>query len=137
MNDIFDLGQAIKTSSLLVMADSETYHRMVDNYTRDLPRLELRQVSDKIEALAEIFMYKPELLIVLLDSNQETIDFIHLVRNNPSFKELPIIAIFVEPLKFKHKWLSRLNLTEKFETPLSRALTDKIKEVFELKTQKS
>lgn len=131
--NIFDFRQVINTSLVMVMAHSEAYFNMVSKHIRDIPQTELMWFEDKIEALAGIFMEKPKVLIVFCDSNQDTLAFVRLVRNNPSFRELPVLAIFAEPLKFKHKWMSGLNLAGKFETPIPPGIRQEVESLLEKK----
>lgn len=105
---------------ILVVAFSESAYRIIENHLQKYfeGQAEIRWHSDTIEALADIFMSKPDLLIIFGDNNQEGLDFLQLVRNNHNFKSLPVFMVFPEPLRYKDK-KNRLNIAEVFSTPIN------------------
>lgn len=105
---------------VLVVSPSEASFRLIERQLARLPEAELLWHSDTIEALADIFMSRPALLVVFGDSNSETLEFVKLVRNNRQFRELPIFAVLPEPMRLGQKLDKRLNI-ERFSTPLDNA----------------
>lgn len=118
-DDLFQLENPFRKKHVMVMAPNEASFRLIERVLLRMPRLELSHVQNRIEALAHIFMFKPALVIVFCETNQETQAFIQLIRNNPSFKRLPVFAVYTEPLTFWQKLKQGLNIAEKFETPLA------------------
>lgn len=102
---------------ILVITPSDASYRLVERNLNSLTDCELRWHSDTIEALADIFMSRPALLVVFGDTNAEGLEFIQLVRNNQHFRELPIFAVLPEPVKIGQNAGKRLNI-ERFTTPL-------------------
>src|SRR5688500_7619212 len=82
---------------VLVVSPSEGSFRLIERQLGRLPDAELTWHSETIEALADIFMSRPALLVVFGDSNAETLEFVRLVRNNRQFRDLPIFAVLPEP----------------------------------------
>lgn len=117
-DDILTLKDPFRKKLVVVMAPNEASFRLIERVLIRIPDLDLRHCKNKIEALAEIFMFKPGLLIVFCEKNDETLGFVRLVRNNPSFRNTPIFAVFTEPQTLAQKLKRGLNITEKFETPL-------------------
>lgn len=105
---------------ILVVSPSESSFRLVERNLNRLTDCELRWHSETIEALADIFMSRPALLVVFGDSNAEGLEFIQLVRNNRQFRELPVFAVLPEPVKLGQKAGKRLNI-ERFSTPLDNS----------------
>lgn len=103
---------------ILIYSPSEVSFSIVERTLDRVSNSELRWHSNTIEALADIFMSKPDLLLVFGDSNHESLEFVQLVRNNPDFQELPIYAVFPEPLKFRHRFIRHLKISEIFSTPI-------------------
>lgn len=99
------------------MSPSEASFRLVERQIGGIDNVEMRWHSETIEALADIFMSHPVLLVVFGDTNVETLEFVQLVRNNRNFRELPIFAVLPEPQRMRQKMDKRLNI-EKFSTPL-------------------
>lgn len=117
-DDVFGLKDPFQKKLVVVMAPNETSFRLVERVLVRIPDLDLRHCKSKIEALAEVFMYKPGLLIVFCEKNDETLGFVRLVRNNPNFRNTPIFAVFTEPQTWAQKLKPGLHIAEKFETPL-------------------
>ncbi|MGV3526100.1 MAG: hypothetical protein ACO1RX_17910 [Candidatus Sericytochromatia bacterium] len=104
---------------MLVMAPSEASFRILEKTLGRFPQGELRWHSETIDALADVFMAKPQILLVFGDSNQESLAFIRLVRNNSQFHDMPIFAIFPEPERFGQRLTRKgLSIQEVFSTPI-------------------
>lgn len=103
---------------ILLLSPSEVSFSLVEKIVDRIPNTEFRWHSNIIEALADIFMSKPDLLIVFGDSNHESLEFVQLVRNNPDFQNLSIYTILPEPLNFRQRFLGHLKITETFSTPI-------------------
>lgn len=115
------------------MSPSDASYRLVERQIGGIDNVEMRWHSETIEALADIFMSHPVLLVVFGDTNAETLDFVQLVRNNRHFRELPIFAVLPEPQRMRQKMDKRLNI-EKFSTPLdSSQLYARAKEIIKAK----
>lgn len=112
------LSDSFRKNKVLLMAPSETSFRLIERMLINKPGLDLHHAATFIEALADVFMLKPQLIIVFCDSNDETQHFIRLLRNNPQFAEVPVFAIYTEPLTWLQKMRQGLHILEKFETPL-------------------
>ena len=106
---------------MLIFTPSETSFRILERHLARLPESELHWHSDTIEALADIFMSRPLLLVVFGDNNAETLAFIRLVRNNSQFRELPVFAVLPEPERLGQRLGRRMNI-ERFGTPLDASL---------------
>lgn len=107
---------------VLVKASADTSYRIINTLLQKQEGVEVRWHSDTIEALADIFFSKPKLLIVFEDSNDEGLEFLELVRNNPQFTDLRAFLILPQPLKLKHKMRKSLGNTERFSTPIDHSL---------------
>jgi len=103
---------------MLVVSPSEVSFSILERTLERVPNTVLRWHSNTIEALADIFMSKPDLLVIFGDDNHETLEFAQLVRNNSDFQELPIFAVFPEPLKFRQRFIRHLKISEIFSTPI-------------------
>jgi hypothetical protein len=125
---LFRIDSALQKIPVVVATPNDTSYRIVEKLLWDIPALEPIWMTEIIDALAEIFMHRPPVLIVFYDTNQETLDFIKLVRNNPAMKDMTIFAVFTEPLRWRHKVQG--GGLEKFETPLnSSGFLERLKEV--------
>lgn len=112
----------LQKALVIVKASADTSYRIIETLLQKEPRVEARWHSDTIEALADIFFSKPQLLIVFEDSNDEGFAFLELVRNNSQFRELPAFLVLPEPLKWKHKIRKSLGNTERLSTPIQHKL---------------
>lgn len=120
---------------ILVVSPSEASFRLIERTLSSLDEVELRWHSDTIEALADVFMSHPPLLVAFGDSNAETLEFIQLVRNNRQFREMPVFAVLPEPQRFGKSLARRLRV-EKFGTPLDNALlVSKAREILQAQPQ--
>lgn len=125
---LFRFESALQKVPVVVVTPNDTSYRIVEKMLWEIPAIEPILMAEVIDALAEIFMHRPPVLVVFYDTNQETLDFIRLVRNNPAMKEMTVFAIFTEPLRWRHKVQSAG--LEKFETPLnSSGFMARLKEV--------
>lgn len=106
---------------VLVVSPSEVSFNLIERTLGRISDAELRWHSDTIEALADIFMSHPHLLVVFGDSNHETLEFIQLVRNNSDFQALTVYAVLPEPLKFRQRFTKHLKIAEVFSTPIDTA----------------
>ena len=102
----------------MVVTPNQNYFRLINKILKDVPQLELLWAAEKIRGLSDLFMNRPKGLIIMFETNHESLDFLKLVRNNPSFEQLPVVMIFTEPLQFKQKMTKRLNITCKLGTPI-------------------
>lgn len=109
---------ALRERLILVISPSEASFRLIERILEKLPDTELRWHSRTIEALADIFMARPDLVVVFGDSNQESFGFIQLVRNNTDFHATPVFAVLPEPLRLRHRFVRHLKISEFFSTPL-------------------
>lgn len=116
------LEKAFSPFLILVVSPQEKHFNFVDKALSSIAQLDVLWAEEKIQALSDIFMKKPQLIVVAFDTNDKTLEFVQLVRNNKAFKDLPVFVIFNEPLKIKHKWISKLNITEKFTPPMEIGL---------------
>ncbi len=112
----------LQRALVIVKASADTSYRIIETLLQKEPAVEARWHSDTIEALADIFFSKPQLLIIFEDSNDDGFAFLELVRNNPQFRELPVFLILPEPLKWKHKIRKSLGNTERLSTPIQHKL---------------
>jgi hypothetical protein len=117
-DELFNLRDPFQKKLAVVMASNETSFRLIERVLVRVPDIDLRHCKSKIEALAEIFMFKPGLVIAFCDKNEETLSFIQLVRNNANFRNTPVFAVFTEPQTWRQKLRRGLHIAEKFETPL-------------------
>jgi len=103
---------------ILVVSPSEVSFSILERTLDNVPNTELRWHSNTIEALADIFMSKPDLLLVFGDTNHESLEFAQLVRNNQDFQQLEVYIIFPEPLNFRQRFIRHLKVSEVFSTPI-------------------
>lgn len=103
---------------VLVVASTDTSFRLVERNTHTIKNIDLKWQSQTIEALADIFMFRPALIIVFCDTNQEGLEFMSLVRNHPDFKQTPAVVICPEPLRNKKRLMRKYHLHDILETPL-------------------
>ena len=118
---------------VLVCAFSETSFRILQKSLGNRDDLNLRWHSETIEALADIFMQKPDLLIVFQEKNEDSLAFLQLVRNRQASRNLPVFVIFPQPQRFWLRWSRKLNILERFTTPVDHArLLQRTREVIGL-----
>ncbi|HEY9840849.1 MAG TPA: hypothetical protein V6D23_10365 [Candidatus Obscuribacterales bacterium] len=126
-------GNPFGQQLVLAVTPSETSFRLLERQLSRLEDVELRWHSETIEALADIFMSRPALLVVFGDTNAQTLEFIQLVRNNRQFRDLVVFAVLPEPVRMGQKVGKRLNI-ERFTTPLeSSQLYTRVRQVIETK----
>lgn len=112
------LLQPFHKHTLLVVSPNQNYFRLIHKALRSVSHLELLWADDIIRGLSELFVQRPKGLIVMFETNQESLAFVQLVRNNSVFQALPVITIFTEPLRFLQKWRARYYRVWSLGTPI-------------------
>ena len=131
--DLFADPHPLVHHVIIIFSPSDSSYRLVERHLERIPQVELRWHSDTIEALADLFMSHPGIVVVFGDSNAQGYDFIRLIRNNPHFRDQPIFAVLPEPENFKDKLNKRMSI-ERFSTPIDgSAMYKKAMEVLKLK----
>ncbi len=104
---------------VLVFATSDTSFRILQKSLGHREDFELRWHSETIEALADIFMQKPDLLIIFQEKNEESLAFLQLVRNRKACRGIPVFVVFPQVQRFALRWGgNRFNILERFVTPI-------------------
>lgn len=115
---LLNLEHHLNSQHILIWTPSESSFRIVERVLAKLENVEIHWHSQVIDALADVFMRRPPLIVVFGDTNQESIEFSRLVRNHDDFKATPIFAVLPENIKFKARIGKKLALTEVFQTPI-------------------
>lgn len=122
--------QTFQKKTFLIVSPNQSYFRLIHKALRNVPDMELLWADETIRGLSEIFVQRPKGLIVMFESNQESLAFVQLVRNNAAFKDIPILTIFTEPLKWRHKWRYRRYRIWPLGTPIPvEKLIQKIQDI--------
>lgn len=119
--DLFASTNPLSHHLILIFSPSDASYRLLERNLTRLPQTEIRWHSETIEALADLFMSRPGLLMVFGDTNAETMEFIQLVRNNHQFREQAIFAILPEPQRLRQK-IDKRQKIERFSTPIDGQL---------------
>ncbi len=83
--------------NILVVEDSPTMRQLISFAMRRIPRSKVIEATDGVDALKKLAQEKVD--IILADINMPVMDglkLVSLVRNNPSYKDIPIIMITTE-----------------------------------------
>jgi len=115
---LFAADSSFASKDILIMTPNESSFRLLERTLMKLEGLELHWHTRVIDALADIFMLRPALIVVFGDTNQESLDFIQLVRNHADFRKTAIFVVLPENVKLKSRLRKKLNIMEVFETPI-------------------
>lgn len=122
LSEALNLGKdPFRVPLVLVFAFSDTSFRILQKSLGSRDDLELRWQSETIEALADIFMQKPDLLIIFQEKNEESLAFLQLLRNRADCRNLPVFVIFPQPQRFWQRWGNRYHILERFSTPIDQS----------------
>jgi two-component system chemotaxis response regulator CheY len=83
--------------NILVVEDSPTMRQLIGFAIKRIPGSKFIEATDGVDALKKLSSEKVD--IILADINMPIMDglkLVSLVRNNPSYKEIPIIIITTE-----------------------------------------
>lgn len=117
-NNVFNLGPHLGVQNILVWTPSESSFRIIERVLGKLDNVEVHWHSSIIDALADIFMRRPPLILVFGDTNPESLEFARLVRNHADFKKTPLFAVLPENIKLQSRLIKKLQITEIFQTPV-------------------
>ncbi len=84
-------------TNILVVEDSPTMRQLISFAIKRIPDSRIIEASDGVDALKKLSSEKID--IILADINMPIMDglkLVTLVRNNPSYKHIPIIMITTE-----------------------------------------
>ena len=116
-----ELKQKFYVKNIVVAAPSEPSFRLIERILVGVEQIQLHHARNLVDALADIFILKPVLVIVFSETNHDTLHLIQLIRNHPTYRVLPVIAVFHEPLTLLQKMRTNLRIKASFETPLVTA----------------
>lgn len=133
-NEALNLGKdPFRVPLVLVFAFSDTSFRILQKSLGSRDDFELRWHSDTIEALADVFMQKPDLLIVFQEKNEESLAFLQLLRNRADCRNVPVFVVFPQAQRFWLRWGNRYHILERFSTPIDHSqLLQRTREVIGL-----
>jgi len=83
--------------NILVVEDSPTMRQLISFAIKRIPQSRIIEATDGVDALKKLSSEKID--IILADINMPIMDglkLVSLVRNNPSYKNIPIIMITTE-----------------------------------------
>ncbi len=83
--------------NILVVEDSPTMRQLISFAIKRIPQSRIIEATDGVDALKKLSSEKID--IILADINMPIMDglkLVSLVRNNPSYKDIPIIIITTE-----------------------------------------
>lgn len=83
--------------NILVVEDSPTMRQLISFAIKRIPQSRIIEATDGVDALKKMASEKID--IILADINMPIMDglkLVSLVRNNPSYKDIPIIIITTE-----------------------------------------
>jgi len=83
--------------NILVVEDSPTMRQLISFAIKRIPQSRIIEATDGVDALKKLSSEKID--IILADINMPIMDglkLVSLVRNNPSYKNIPIIIITTE-----------------------------------------
>ncbi|MBF2052156.1 MAG: hypothetical protein IGS03_01675 [Candidatus Sericytochromatia bacterium] len=83
-----------------------------------MENIEIHWHSQVIDALADVFMRRPPLVVIFGDTNTESLEFARLIRNHQDFKKTPLFTILPENIKLQTRLIKKLGITEVFQTPV-------------------
>lgn len=117
-SNLFNLVPHLGVQHILIWTPSESSFRIVERILNKLENVEIHWHSQVIDALADIFMRRPPLVVIFGDTNTESLDFARLIRNHHDFKKTPVFAILPENIKLQTRLIKKLGITEVFQTPV-------------------
>jgi two-component system chemotaxis response regulator CheY len=83
--------------NILVVEDSPTMRQLISFAMRRVPQAKVIEATDGVDALKKLSQEKID--IILSDINMPVMDglkLVSLVKNNPSYKNIPVIMITTE-----------------------------------------